>query len=221
MSRTLPPIRPKPLLDGSEAFSTIDFPVHYTPEPVRNPALPVKDKMNPAPQPMDEITSSNNVAEHQPVPLAEAFVFQPRNIRQTRNKNDPGPIPMWPSEIHNMSDTTWLLPACSDQASTLASVLRTEIQSHNITREMLHNTERKRLEGAQRCKQLHADIESWATAHKNLTDTLARCANEFSRLSAENVELKTKLDATSVRHQPPHCMIELTVSLDQRPITQP
>jgi septal ring factor EnvC (AmiA/AmiB activator) len=179
--------------------------VHYTPEPMRNSKLPVKDEMDPAHQPVDESKPLGRGAGHRPALFEEPQAFEPEKIHQTSDNNDS--ISMWPSEIHNMGDTTWLLPAYSDQSSTLASVLRTEIQSHNITREMLHNTERRRLEGAQRCKHLQADIERWAAAYNNLTATFARCAEEFSRLSAENLELKTKLNASPVRHFCAHVLI--------------
>jgi hypothetical protein len=107
---------------------------------------------------------------------------------------------MWPSELRNQGDPTWLLPTpCGEQASTLALVVRTEIQSHNITREMLYSTERRRVEAVQKCSQLEVDARSWAAAYNNLTTALGRCAEEFSRVSAENVALKTELQAAQVK----------------------
>jgi hypothetical protein len=106
----------------------------------------------------------------------------------------------WPSEVYSQKDTTWLLPPYSDQSSTLALVLRTEIQSHNITREMLHSTEQRRLEAMQRCGQLEADNRSWAAAYNNITATLGRWAEEFSRLTTENMSLKTDLQIAKARH---------------------
>ncbi|KAF2028951.1 hypothetical protein EK21DRAFT_113333 [Setomelanomma holmii] len=111
-----------------------------------------------------------------------------------------GSMSDWPSEIYNQRDTTWLLPPYSDQSSMLALVLRTEIQSHNTIREMLHSTEQRRLEAVQRCDQLETDNRSWAAAYNNLTATLGRWAEEFSRLTTENMNLKTELQIVKVQY---------------------
>ena len=108
----------------------------------------------------------------------------------------------WPSEVAQRTSTMWLLPPPSDQASAIAALLRTEIQSHNMTREMLHETEQRRLEAIQRCNQLSSDTQSWATAYNSLTSALYRCSEEFSRLSAENTMLKVQLQEATLNSQP-------------------
>lgn len=124
---------------------------------------------------------------------------------QPAPENDPTlPIPdRWPSQIAQSNSTMWLLPPSSDQSSAIAQLLRTEIQSHNITREMLHATETRRLQAVQNCNRLLDEAHSWATAHNNLTSALNKCSEECSRLSAENVSLKTQLKCVNmqVSHQ--------------------
>ena len=100
----------------------------------------------------------------------------------------------------------WLLPLRSDQASAIATLLRAEIDSHNITREMLYATEQRRLEAIQRNSQLLTDNSqlltdnnSWATAYNNLTTALCRCSEEYSRLSAENVAVKSQLQGLNAQ----------------------
>jgi hypothetical protein len=83
-----------------------------------------------------------------------------------------------------------LLPPYADQASAIALLLHTEIQSHNITREMLHGTDQQRLEAIQRCERLQVDISSWTVAYNNLTVALHKCSEEYSRLSAEHLALR-------------------------------
>jgi hypothetical protein len=84
----------------------------------------------------------------------------------------------------------WLLPPQADQSSAIALLLRTEIQSHNTTREMLHATEQRRLEAFQRCDRLQSDIRAWMAAYNGLGDALCKCSQEYSRLLAENAALR-------------------------------
>jgi hypothetical protein len=105
----------------------------------------------------------------------------------------------WPSQLSQSSSTMWLLPLRSDQASAIATLLRAEIDSHNITREMLYATEQRRIEAVQRYSQLLADNSSWATAYKNLTTALCRCSEEYSRLSAEHVAVKSQLQGLNAQ----------------------
>jgi hypothetical protein len=105
-------------------------------------------------------------------------------------------VPLWPSEIQR--DTMWLLPPCSNQSSTLAMILQTKIQSHNITRETLHMTEQRCLESVLSCNQLRMDVQSWSVAYNNMVNALRDCSEEYSRLSAENLELKANTQAARV-----------------------
>ncbi|PVH95986.1 hypothetical protein DM02DRAFT_133171 [Periconia macrospinosa] len=91
----------------------------------------------------------------------------------------------------------WLLPPYTDQSSAIASLLRTEIQSHNITKEMLHNTEQRRLDAVGRCGRLEADVNVLNIAYTKASTSLQKCAEEFARLcadysrvSAENTQLR-------------------------------
>ena len=104
----------------------------------------------------------------------------------------PHTIGAWPSQMGHGS-TKWLLPSPSDQSAAIASLLKTEIQSHNITRDMLHATERKRLEAVQLCNQLTSDAQSWATAYQNSAAALVKCTEEYTRLSTENLEIKAEI----------------------------
>jgi hypothetical protein len=146
-------------------------------------------------------SASSMMLTEEPVQLkdegAAPYAFEPAYHERAGVENTN--FTPWPSELHHQGDTRWLLPSSySDQASTLALILRTEIESHNITREMLHGTEQRRLEAVQRCTQLQADARGWAVAYENLTATLGHCAGEFSRLTTENVGLKTELRAACV-----------------------
>jgi hypothetical protein len=106
----------------------------------------------------------------------------------------------WPSELYKRSSTMWLLPPHSNQSSAIVNLLQTEIQSHNITRDMLHTTEQRRLEAVQKNNQLTTDTQSWAAAYNNLTVALGKCAEEYSRVSADNVNLREQLQAHGVSH---------------------
>ncbi|KAF2475942.1 uncharacterized protein BDR25DRAFT_310370 [Lindgomyces ingoldianus] len=120
-------------------------------------------------------------------------------LAQPVAESDPTLPIRWPSQIAQSSSTMWLLPPGSDQSSAIAQLLRTEIQSHNITREMLHATETRRLEAAQNYNRLLADTHSWATAYNNMTSALYKCLEECSRLSAENALLKTRLHCVNMQ----------------------
>ncbi|PVH95987.1 hypothetical protein DM02DRAFT_659645, partial [Periconia macrospinosa] len=85
------------------------------------------------------------------------------------------PVP-WPSEVATNTSTMWLLPPYTDQSSAIASLLRTEIQSHNITKEMLHNTEQRRLDAVGRCGRLEADVNVLNIAYTKASTSLQKCA---------------------------------------------
>jgi hypothetical protein len=154
------------------------------------PMIPFKNEQDPAEFQLQASFPMSNETACQPLLPEVSYEFTPEHMLHLNDGNMT--LPTWPSEIQNMGDTTWLLPPCSDQSSNLALILRTEFQSHNITREMLHGTEQRRLEMAQRCKQLENDVQSWAAAYTNLTAALGHCTEAYTRLSTENVELKTK-----------------------------
>ncbi|KAF2174295.1 hypothetical protein K469DRAFT_720973, partial [Zopfia rhizophila CBS 207.26] len=99
----------------------------------------------------------------------------------------------WPSQIAQTSSTMWLLPPYSGQSSAIALLLQKEIQSHNITREMLHATEQRRMEAIQYCNRSLADNRVWSAAYNNLTAALHRCSQEYSRLSAENEAMRAQI----------------------------
>ncbi|KAF2189308.1 hypothetical protein K469DRAFT_747999 [Zopfia rhizophila CBS 207.26] len=99
----------------------------------------------------------------------------------------------WPSQIAQTSSTMWLLPPYSGQSSAIALLLQKEIQSHNVTREMLHATEQRRMEAIQYCNRLLADNRVWSAAYNNLTAALHRCSQEYSRLSAENEAMRAQM----------------------------
>lgn len=104
----------------------------------------------------------------------------------------------WPSEVYNQTSTMWLLPPNSNQSSAIATLLQGEIQSHNITREMLHATEQRRLEAVQKWNQFANDARGWAAAYKSLSAALGKCAEECSRVASENVTLRTQLQTFKV-----------------------
>lgn len=202
MSRAFAPILPRPFEDDNGTQSLPAIPSHvesplYAYESMPSPAMQTKSEPDSTPIPFEQPLSMEKENIPQPGLTEEPCAIEPEYIRPYGNGD--ATLPLWPSEIRNLGDTNWLLPAYSDHSSSLASVLRTEIQSHNITREMLHSTEQRRLEGAQRCKQLQADLQSWVTAYNTLTTTLARYAEEFSRISTENVTLKTRMQCAPVR----------------------
>ncbi|KAF2257507.1 hypothetical protein CC78DRAFT_588462 [Lojkania enalia] len=103
----------------------------------------------------------------------------------------------WPSQVVQSTSTMWLLPPCTDQSSAIATLLRTEIESHNITREMLHATENRRIEAAQQAKQLMDDCHRWNVAYNSLTTALHACSEEYSRLNSENITLKKQLQESN------------------------
>ncbi|CAI6338160.1 unnamed protein product [Periconia digitata] len=103
----------------------------------------------------------------------------------------------WPSQLASSNSTMWLLPPYTDQSTAIACLLKTEIQSHNITKEMLHNTEQRRLDAARQCERLQTDVNAFSMAYNNASASLQKCAEEFARLcedyarvSSENLKLR-------------------------------
>ncbi|KAF2197901.1 hypothetical protein GQ43DRAFT_443827 [Delitschia confertaspora ATCC 74209] len=113
----------------------------------------------------------------------------------------------WPSQV--AQSTMWLLPPHSDQSAAITQLLRTEIQSHNITREMLHTTEQRRLEAVQNYHKIWAENQAWATAYNSLTAALHRCSEEFARVTAENEAMRTRMNASgSEIVSTPHLLLD-------------
>ncbi|KAF2690345.1 hypothetical protein K458DRAFT_399679 [Lentithecium fluviatile CBS 122367] len=181
------------------------------PEPLRTPAAPsYAHESIPKPSPSTPKMVHETCAPLVPGPCpTPAMVPSPSTLSsaseptsaQPATENDPSlPIPeRWPSQIAQSSSTMWLLPPHSSQSSAIAQLLQTEIQSHNITQEMLHATENCRLEAVRKYNSLVADTHSWITANNNLTSALYKCSEECSRLSAENVSLKTQLQCINMQ----------------------
>jgi hypothetical protein len=214
---------PEPLRMPHRSLS----PANYAPEPVapsptvfkaepmeHSPTQPMEHSSTqlierPPPQPMEHSPTqpmhaiSPNASSGEPMDIEQTSTLeavlleQPQHLAQ-HSGGGCAAMPQWPSELHNQRDTMWLLPPCSDQASALALILRTEIQSHNITRETLHMTEQRRLESVLKCNQLCTDVQGWSVAYNNLTTALRQCSEEISRLSAENVALKAGMQASRV-----------------------
>jgi hypothetical protein len=100
---------------------------------------------------------------------------------------------MWPSEMYGRYSTAWLVPPSTDQSSANSPLLRTEIEAHKVTREMLQVTEQRRLEAMQNCHRLHFDIRNWSTAYSNIFHILGKRDEELSRQRADNEALKERL----------------------------
>ena len=120
----------------------------------------------------------------------------------------------WPSQVTQRSSCAWLLPPYQDQSSSIILLLRAEVESHNITREMLHATEQRRLEAVQRCEQLLSDSKGWAAAYNSLMVVVQNCSAEYARLSSEHAALKVRLETHNfqvlARQLPPARMLTTT-----------
>jgi hypothetical protein len=211
-----PPLRPKrpgnesipePLHTPQRPLSPANY--QYAPEVLPTPTFMKAEPTEHSPTQLMDLcptqpalaTSPPNAPSGEPMqieqtPTLEAAPLE-HPLQVARHSGDGyAAVPLWPSEIQR--DTVWLLPPCPDQASTLALLLRTKIQSHNITRETLHMTEQRRLESVLNCNQLHTDVQSWSAAYNNMATALRYCSEEYSRLLAENVELKANTQAARV-----------------------
>jgi hypothetical protein len=173
-------------------------------------ARALRPKMPPAeaPQPYNLADKESAGSLHQSNAVAyssEEHVTPHTNVtNRPEYKSEPlGQNAMWPSQIAHQQSTMWLLPPQTDQSSAIALLLRTEIQSHAITREMLHQTEQCRIQSAQRIVYLETECRNWSTAYENLASTLSKCSEEIQRVSLENVSLKTQRDA-QVLESPEH-----------------
>ncbi|KAF1971152.1 hypothetical protein BU23DRAFT_556172 [Bimuria novae-zelandiae CBS 107.79] len=100
---------------------------------------------------------------------------------------------VWPSQIAGRMTTSWLLPAHNDQSSAIVLLLKTEIESHKVSKEMLHATEQKRLEAVHYCRYLEAtkqkletDVCNWAAAYNALAVAFSQCSAEHKRLAGGN-----------------------------------
>lgn len=112
------------------------------------------------------------------------------------------PATAWPSQVASRMTTSWLLPAHNDQSSAIALLLRTEIESHKISKEMLHATEQKRLEAVHHCQHLEAakqrletDVCNWVAAYNALAAVFSQCSNELKRLSGRGSVQGNEVDA--------------------------
>ncbi|KAF2680645.1 hypothetical protein K458DRAFT_311296 [Lentithecium fluviatile CBS 122367] len=163
------------------------------PEPLRTPGPPScsldeRHSSQPAsPQP----TSAPMPAEEQPAPPVLPMPM-PADSQPAANGL---PAAAWPSQVSQSTNTMWLLPAYTDQSSAIAMLLRTEIQSHNITKEMLHATEQRRLEAVRRCERLEIDMRSWSTSYAHSSTALQKCAEEYSRVCADYSRASAEISA--------------------------
>ncbi|KAF2741742.1 hypothetical protein M011DRAFT_514180 [Sporormia fimetaria CBS 119925] len=94
--------------------------------------------------------------------------------------------PEWPSQIAHQSSHP---ETATHPASAAVALLQTEIQSHHVTREMLHSTEQRRLQAEQACTRLESDCYAWAAAYNSLTAALQHCSKEYSRVANEILTL--------------------------------
>jgi hypothetical protein len=116
---------------------------------------------------------------------------------------------MWPSEMYGRYSTAWLVSPSTDQSSDNSPLLRTEIQAHRITREMLQATEQRRLEAVQSCQRLHIDLRNWSVAYSNIYHILGKRDEEISRQRADNEALKERLRDLGVWIQTLHIFLHL------------
>ncbi|PVH90243.1 hypothetical protein DM02DRAFT_665330 [Periconia macrospinosa] len=151
--RTFIPLRPKRPLE------------EQIPEPLRTP--PVNHGME-------------NVVESRASPSDNAPILVPEQSRNMNEADAPqflgsfssGNAPMqWPSQVAQ-SNTMWLLPPYHDQSSSLALLLRTELEAHKVTKEMLHSTERRRQEAVKHCERLQNDINGLSTSYNLACSTI-------------------------------------------------
>lgn len=208
MPRLFPPLRPKRPANEAipEPLRTPVSPSSFAPELVCSPSMFVKtEKEDSSPlAPVTTNVATQMIAQPSALPsysstAATADAREPETCTSVEavgifNTSPSG----WPSEVYNQTSTMWLLPPNSNQSSAIATLLQGEIQSHNLTREMLHATEQRRLEAVQKCNQFANDARGWAAAYNNLSAALGKCAEECSRVAAENLTLRTQLQSPNV-----------------------
>ena len=171
-------------------------PLSFAPELACSPSVFVKVEKNDQSQATDVATQTEAepsvTPAHDSTAIAAAIpcTVDSEPLYPELASSDPT---CWPSEVYNRTSTMWLLPPHSNQSSAIATLLQAEIQSHNTTREMLHTTEQRRLEAVQRSNRFASDAQGWATAYNNLNTALGKCAEECSRVAAENVTLKSQM----------------------------
>ena len=204
MPRLFPPLRPKrPATDSIPEPLQIGAPMPvpvspsgFAPELACSPSVFVKVEKN------DQLQATN-VATQTEAQLSATPAHDSTAITADMPcTGDSAPVhpeldsfdpTCWPSEVYNRTSTMWLLPPHSNQSSAIATLLQAEIQSHNTTREMLHTTEQRRLEAVQRSNRFASDAQGWAAAYNNLNTALGKCAEEYSRVAADNVTLKSQM----------------------------
>jgi hypothetical protein len=204
MPRLFPPLRPKrpatesipePLKIGEPMPAPVS-PLSFAPELACSPSVFVKVEKNDQSQATDVATQTQAepsvTPAHDSTAIAAAIpcTVDSEPLYPELASSDPT---CWPSEVYNRTSTMWLLPPHSNQSSAIATLLQAEIQSHNTTREMLHTTEQRRLEAVQRSNRFASDAQGWAAAYNNLNTALGKCAEEYSRVAAENVTLKSQM----------------------------
>ncbi|KAF1964223.1 hypothetical protein BU23DRAFT_562137 [Bimuria novae-zelandiae CBS 107.79] len=187
---SLPPLRPK----GSAEQNVIAVP--RTPAPLCTdvggsvsvgPTLSATTasdvcNTNLSPSPTDRQLGDSASSATSATKLDEKMVINPL---QSSN--------VWPSQIAGRMTTSWLLPVHNDQSSAIVLLLKTEIESHKISKEMLHTTEQKRLEAVHYCRHLEAtkqkletDVCNWVAAYNALAVAFSQCSAEQKRLAGGN-----------------------------------
>lgn len=210
MPRLFAPLRPKrpntdtisePLKIGTPTAIPAS-PSSFAPELVCTPSVFVKVENND--QSHIDDTAAQPAVQPPSTPMHEGTVVAVANMTGPRDSSiehsslDNSSPNCWPSEVYNRTSTMWLLPPQSNQSSAIATLLQSEIHSHNTTREMLHTTEQRRLEAVQRSNQFANDVRGWAAAYNNLSTALGRCAEEYSRVAADNVTLRNQMQSIKV-----------------------
>ncbi|KAK7179093.1 hypothetical protein PSPO01_14876 [Paraphaeosphaeria sporulosa] len=167
---------PLPVLRAKRPTEIIALP--RTPAPL---CTDVDDTAN-----VEPTTSASTSEDSNPNLAASPTDLRPSNSESATNST----TKLWPSQIAGRLTTSWLLPAYNDQSSAIAHLLKTEIEAHRISKEMLHATEQRRLEATYYCqhlevakKRLELDVRNWAAAYNALAVAFSQCSAEHKRFA--------------------------------------
>ncbi|KAL5432569.1 hypothetical protein PMIN06_011966 [Paraphaeosphaeria minitans] len=167
---------PLPLLRAKRPAEVIAVP--RTPAPL---CTDVSDTAN-----VEPTTSATASEGSNPNLAASSTDLRPTNSESATNST----AKLWPSQIAGRMTTSWLLPAHNDQSSAIAHLLKTEIEAHRISKEMLHATEQRRLEVTYYCQHLEVakqrlelDARNWAAAYNALAVAFSQCSAEHKRFA--------------------------------------
>ncbi|KAF2439139.1 hypothetical protein P171DRAFT_132114 [Karstenula rhodostoma CBS 690.94] len=117
----------------------------------------------------------------------------------------------WPSEVASRTTTSWLLPPHNDQSSAIAMLLKTEIEAHKISKEMLHATEQKRLDAVHYCRHLEVakhrlekDVYNWIAAYNALAVAFCQRSAEYNRMAVGNAAQGVNIISQATDQLPHH-----------------